>query len=321
MDLIYANEKREDVNVLKDYSLDLAYGVDENDFECRVSIDNHCCDTAYFLYVEGTEYGGIVDNIKVDTENAEITYSGRTWHGILESKIITPETGEDYLVLTGEGNAVLASLVERMGLLDLFCVSEADSGVKVKSYKMNRYIGGYTGIRKMLRASGAKLHMTFKNGMVELSTAPLVDYSQDEQFDSDQIGFVVTKHSAPINHVICLGKGELAEREVIHLFADESGNVVESQVFFGLSEVAAVYDYANAESTEELVEGGGEIIRESWNADEVTADFGSDDAVYDIGDIVGAKERITGVEVAVDITKKIVTTNGIDLNIRYKVGE
>ena len=321
MDLIYANEKREDVNVLRNYSLDLAYGVDENDFECKVSTDNHCCNTSYFLYIEGTEYGGIVDNIKVDTESEEITYSGRTWHGIMESKIIEPDAGEGYLVVAGEGNAVLSSLVERMGLSELFRVSEAESGVKVKSYKMNRYIGGYTGIRKMLKASGAKLNVAFKEGMVELSTVPFVDYSKDEQFDTDQIGFVITKRSHPINHVICLGKGELAEREVVHVYADESGNIVNSQVFFGLSEVATVYDYANAESTEELVEGGSEIILASWNADEVSADFGSDDAVYDIGDIVGAKERITGVEVAVDITKKIVTMNSETINIRYEVGE
>ena len=321
MDLIYANEKREDVNVLKNYSLDLAYGVDENDFECKVATDNHCCDTSYFLYIEGTEYGGIVDNIKVDTESEEITYSGRTWHGIMESKIIEPDAGEGYLVVAGEGNAALASLVERMGLSELFRVSEADSGVKVKSYKMNRYVGGYTGIRKMLKASGAKLNMKFEKGMVELSAMPLVDYSKDEQFDTDQIGFVITKHGHPINHVICLGKGSLEEREVIHLYADESGNIVESQVFFGLSEVAAVYDYANVESTEELVEGGTEIIRASWNADEVSAEFDSEDAVYDVGDFVGAKERITGVEVAVDITKKIVTINGETINIRYEVGE
>lgn len=321
MDLIYTNGKREDIGVLKDYSLDLAYGVDENDFECKVSTENHRCEASYFLYIEGTEYGGIIDNIKVDTEGEEITYSGRTWHGIMESKIIEPDAGEGYFVVTGEGNAVLASLVERMGLSELFRVSEADSGVKVKSYKMNRYIGGYTGIRKMLKASGAKLNMKFKKGMVELSAMPLVDYSKDEQFDTDQIGFVITKRSHPINHVICLGKGELAEREVIHLYADESGNIVDSQVFFGLSEITEVYDYANAESTEELVEGGTEIIRASWNADEVSADFDSEDTVYDVGDFVGAKERITGVEVAVDITKKIVTTNGIEINIRYEVGE
>lgn len=320
MDLIYMNEERKDLGVLHDFSLDLAFGTDENDFECKVAENNHCCRGGYFLYIEGTEYGGIIDKVKVDTEQQEITYKGRTWHGILESKILEPDTGEDYLRVSGEANAILASMIERLGLGALFRASAADSEVNV-NYRMNRYIGGYNGIRKMLKASGAKLHISFEKGMVELSAVPLVDYSQNEQFDKDQIDFVITQNNSPVNHVICLGKGELAEREVIHVYADESGNISETQVFTGLKEVAVTYDYSNAESTDDLRQGGIDIIKEAWNSNEVSMDFDSNDTVYDIGDIVGARERITEIEVAADITKKIVTISGKSTTIQYKVGE
>lgn len=320
MDLIYMNEERKDLGVLQDFSLDLAFGTDENDFECKVAENNHCCRGGYFLYIEGTEYGGIIDKVKVDTEQQEITYIGRTWHGILESKILEPDTGEDYLRVSGEANAILASLIERLGLGALFRASAADSEVNV-NYRMNRYIGGYNGIRKMLKASGAKLHISFEKGMVELSAVPLVDYSQNEQFDKDQIDFVITQNNSPVNHVICLGKGELAEREVIHVYADESGNISETQVFTGLKEVAVTYDYSNAESTDDLRQGGIDIIKEAWNSNEVSMDFDSNDTVYDIGDIVGARERITEIEVAADITKKIVNISGKSTTIQYKVGE
>ena len=43
MDLIYTNADREDVGVLKDYTFDLAFGSSENDFECKVYKENHCC--------------------------------------------------------------------------------------------------------------------------------------------------------------------------------------------------------------------------------------------------------------------------------------
>ena len=320
MDLIYMNGERKDLGVLKDFSLDLAFGIDENDFECTVAENNHCCLGGYFLYIEGTEYGGIIDTIKVDTENQGITYIGRTWHGILESKILEPDTGEDYLKVSGEANAILATLISRLGLGDLFRASDADSEVNV-NYQMNRYIGGYNGIRKMLKESGAKLHISFEKGMVELSAVPLVDYSQNEQFDKDQIDFVITQNMAPVNHVICLGKGELAEREVIHVYADESGNISETQVFTGLDEVTVTYDYSNAESTDDLRQGGIDIIKEAWNSNEVSMDFDSNDTVYDIGDIVGAKERNTEIEVAADITKKIVNISGKSTTIQYKVGE
>lgn len=320
MDLIYMNQERKDVGALKDYSLDLAFGTDENNFECTIPVVNHCCGASFFLYMEGTEYGGIVDGVKSDTKNKEVTYLGRTWHGIMESKILEPDAGENYLVLSGEGNEVLSFLISRMGLGDLFRASSKDSGVAIK-YQMHRYIAGYSGIKKMLKASGAKLNIAFTEGMVELSAVPLVDYTQDEQFDTDQMDFVIQKNFHPVNHVVCLGKGELAEREVIHVYADASGNISEEQIFFGLDEVQAVYDYSSAESSEELKQGGIDIINEAWNSNTVSFDFDADAFVYDIGDIVGAREIVTGTEVAADITKKIVNIKREIITIQYEVGE
>ena len=106
MDLIYADENRIDQGVMDAYELDMAYGSDENNFTCTIDRGSHCCTEGFFLYVEGEEYGGIVDKVKVNTEKDEITYSGRTWHGILEKKIICPEDGQDYAVFDGEANKV-----------------------------------------------------------------------------------------------------------------------------------------------------------------------------------------------------------------------
>lgn len=319
MDLIYMNSEKEDLGELLDYTFDLAFGINENDFECKIVKSNHCCEAGFYLYSEGSEYGGIIDAIKVNKD--DITYSGRTWHGILNSKVLEPDAGQDYLVCDGEANAVLSSLIERMGVTDLFKVSTDDSGVNVSSYNMNRYISGYDGIRKMLKASGSKLHISFKDGFVILSAKPIVDYSKDEQFDTDLIEFEVKKYSNHLNHVICLGKGDLKDREVIHVYADEYGNIVNSQCITGIYEMTAIYDNANTESSEELRQGGIDIISESWNSDEIKFDFESDEEKYDIGDIVGAKEKLTGIEVAAEITKKIVKISNYTTTISYKVGE
>lgn len=317
MDLIYMNANKEDIGVMRDYTLDLAFGADENDFECNIVTSNHCCEKGFYLYTEGTEYGGIIDDIGVDTEKDEVTYYGRTWHGILDSKVLEPDSGEDYLVLSGEANTVLNLLVSRMGLNGLFKASEGNSGVNISSYKMNRYITGYDGIRKMLKASGAKLNIIFKNGFAELSAKPFVDYSKDEQFDTDQISFKIRKKGSPLNHVICLGKGDLSEREVIHVYADEKGNISDTQVLTGILEVSTTYENANVETTEELKQGGIDLIRESWNSDEIDFDFDSDVETYDVSDVVGAKEIQTGVEVRAEITKKIVTIKKEGLLVSY----
>lgn len=321
MDLIYMNAAKEDVGVIQDYILDLAFGADENNFECIVDLKNHCCEAGFFLYFEGSEYGGIIDSIKVDTDSSEVTYSGRTWHGILDSKILEPDAGEDYLIVSGEANSVIGTLLSRMGLTSLFSASASSSGITIQNYKMNRYISGYAGIRKMLKSVGAKLQVTFHQGMAVLSACPLVNYASDEEFDTDQIDFEITKVSNPINHVICLGSGNLSERTVIHLYADSAGNISQTQTITGIGEVTATYDYSNAESDDELKDGGKELIRNSWNQDKVQFSFNSNDEVYDIGDVVGALERITNISVSAEITKKIVTIKNNQTTISYKVGE
>lgn len=320
MDLIYATDEKEDVGVMQNFTFDLAFGVDENNFELTVNTNNHVCKDGYILYIEGTEYGGIIDKIRVATASNQLVYGGRTWHGILESKIIEPDSGEDYLVCNGEANAMLASLIIRMGLSDLFKASSESSGLIIKSYKMNRYVSGYLGIRKMLGTVSGKLKINFQDGFVVLSAEPLVDYSQDDEFDSSQIDFDVTKNYRPTNHMICLGKGDLAERQVIHLYADELGNISHTQSQFGMDEVTYVYENVNAESDEELENGGVEALKEAWNTDELQVDFDSTRS-YDIDDIVGARENTTGIFIARPIAKKIVTIKDDVVTISHKVGE
>lgn len=321
MDLIYMNDNKEDLGVLLDYEMDMAFGQDENNFECTVQAASHCCGAGFFLYMEGTEYGGIVDTILSDTENDEVTYSGRTWHGILNSKVLEPDSGEAYLTLSGEANSVLGTLVERLSLGDLFEADREDSGLTIRNYKMNRYIKGYDGIVKMLGSVGAKLLLMFKNGKVVLSATEKRDVVQDEEFDSDTVPFRLKKNFKTVNHLICLGSGELENRTVIHLFADADGNISKTQTQFGMDEFADVHDYPSAESAEELENSGIEELRKLWSTDELSVDFDDTSDSYDVGDIVGAFDNVTKEAVSAVITKKIVTIKNGQTTISYKVGE
>ena len=320
MDLNYMNTEKEDIGVVKDCTLDLAFGDNENNFECRMDISNHCCRKNYYLYIENTEYGGIVDDIGAVTAKGEVAYYGRTWHGILNSKVLKPDTGEDYLILNGDANSVLATLINRVGLNSLFTASSENSGITITNYKMNRYIKGYDGIRKMLKSVGAKLKMAFNmiddEGFVVLSAEPIVDYSKDEQFDSDLIDLTVKKKGNVLNHVICLGKGDLSDREVIHVYADKKGEIVEEQVFFGLDEVEDIYENVNL-SGDDLRQGGIDKIKKAWASDELDLNFNEDDENYDIGDIIGAFENVTNVKVKTEITKKIVKIGKGSITVSY----
>ena len=320
MDLIYTNKSREDLGVISDYSLDLAFGEDENDFELDVNINNNCCIPKSYIYIEGTEYGGIIDGMEVDTAKSTITYNGRTWHGILGSKVIEPDEGEAYLIVSGEANELLSMLFERLGLSDLFEGSTAFSGLEIKNFQFNRYVDGYSGIIDMLESVSAKLQLIFKNGKVITSAVPAVDYSENEEFDSDQIEFKIEKSYNPINHLICLGQGELTERLVLHLYADEDGNVSESQTLFGIDEVSRTYELSTADSIDKLRTDGTKKLKELVSDGKIDLDFDAETTVYDVGDVVGANETITGVFVKEKIIKKIVTIKKGVTSIEYKVG-
>ena len=320
MDLIFATDEKIDIGVMQDFTFDLAFGSDENDFELTTDIGNHVCRAGYFIYIENTEYGGIINRIKVQTDSNTLIYKGRTWHGILASRILEPDAGDDYLVCSGEANEVMGMLIERMNLSELFRANVSDSGLTISNYKMNRYVDGYEGIRKMLSSVNAKLKIYFREGFVTLSAETLVDYSQDEEFDSSQVNFSVEKDYKPVNHMICLGQGELKERTVIHLFADIQGDVSYDQSIFGLDEVTGLYENVNAESIEELEKGGMDALKESWNSDSLEINIESAQS-YDVGDIVGAREHITNIFVARPIVKKIVTIKGDIVTTSYKVGK
>lgn len=320
-DLIYMNSDREDIGVLHNYELDIAVGADENDFECKVSSKNHCCEEGFYIYAEGTEYGGIVDSITSDTVNAEVTYSGRTWHGILNSKIIEPDSGEAYLTLSGDAHEVIDSLLTRLNLTDLFEVDSTLSGVAIQNYKMNRYIAGYDGIVKMLNSVGAKLRVIFNGSKVVLSATGKHDFTKDEEFDSDLVDFRMKKKFKTVNHLICLGTGELENRLVVRLYVDSDGNISQEQTQTGLDEYTAVYDYPVAESEEELVASGKDLLKTLWEQTELSVSFNADTDNYEVGDIVGATDNVTRLSVASVITKKVVTVRNGLITISYEVGE
>lgn len=320
MDLIYADKNKTDIGVFLDFSFDLAFGSGENDFELSVSTDQNVCQEDYFLYIQDTEYGGIIDTIEVDSANREMKYKGRTWHGILNSKVIKPNSGQDYYTVSGDANTILGALIARLSLGTLFRAKSSASGFTLSNYKFKRYVTGYDGIMDMLTSVGAKLHIEYTNdGWVEISAIAIHDYSDDE-IDSDHIGFKIKKMYNAVNHLVCLGGGELAQRTVLHLYCDTSGNISTTQTIFGLDEYEEVYDYPNVESVEDLERDGRKRLKELNESDKIEIDLG-EEYDFDIGDTLRAVDIITGVSVTRRITKKIVQINKNIVNVKYNVGE
>lgn len=275
MDLIYRDNNDNDVGVITGFQFDLAYGIDENDFSFEIPLSNHCCKQGYFLYIEDTEYGGIIDKIEVDTLKQVVTYYGRTWHGILDSIVVEPESGQDYRIVSGTASSILDAFIRQANLTDIFLVDMDIADIYIYRYQFQRYVLMYSGICSMLKANNAKLQLTFdgKLGKVILRAIPLYNYANDEEWSSDIIDFKSSINYMPVNHLICLGGGNLSERHVIHLFTDQYGNIQNyysttcprtadntpipqydehynltksKQILSGKNEISKIYDYSNA---------------------------------------------------------------------------
>ena len=342
MDLIYMNSNMVDQGVLQDFEMDLAFGANENNFECRIPSSSHCCDGGHFLYIDGTEYGGIVDSIEVVSETGEVIYYGRTWHGILGSKVIMPlQSGEAstddvtikksasdgvsyvnrYLVISGEAHDCIQFLLERLGLSGLFKASDNSSGVNVSAFRFDRFTDGYSGIVKMLNSVGMRLDVEYANEMVVLSAKAQYNYASDEEFDPDLVDMQLKKKIKSVNHLVCLGAGEMENRTIIHLYADKNGNVSQKQTQFGMDEYMEVFDYSGVESEEELIEQGTEQLKSRWVQDEMVIKLDDSSDFYHVGDTVGATDSATGLMGSAVIRKKIVTIKDGLISISYEVGE
>ena len=320
MDLIYTNSKRIDQGILDAYSFDLSFGASENDFEMTLGNDRSRLESGAFVYIEGTEYGGIIDGINTKKNKNTITYNGRTWHGLMNSKVIQPPAGAGYLIVSGDANTVLSTLIADLDLGGLFVVNDEPSGITIKSHQFTRYCSAYDGIRSMLDSVGAKLQIRWENRMVHLAAVPIVDY-RDYPVDGDIATLQLQVYDQKVNHLICMGKGELADRTIIHLYVDQFGRIGDVQYFKGIDENTKTYDYSNAESADVLRTEGTKKLKELRDND--TAEISipeSESLTFDVGDIVGAKDIPTGISATAAVTQKIVKINNGTVKISYKTG-
>lgn len=319
VDLIITDSKHVDVRSAVDFTLDCAWGKEENDFELVVS-GASTIDAGAYIYVDGSECGGVVDAMEdqLTAGVSTLTYSGRTWHGVLANKILEPDRGRDYLTVSGTASTVIGSLISRVGLDAVFdAVDAPTAGAQtIKSYQFDRYVDAYSGLRKMCAASGLKLRLAYASGKVRVWAEPAAHYG--DSIDSDLIDFDATRTWRKPNHLIGLGKGEGAGRTVVHWYADAKGNVSQTQSLRGVDEITQVYDYSNAE-TAELNQKTCEKLQDLQSEGEVKVTVHEDSGiVFDVGDTVTARDNLTGITVNATISKKIVKVSGGVMSVDYE---
>lgn len=301
--VILAKQSGEEIRAIRYNEYDFEVGDEANDFEVKI-LRNEWEDVPNdaMIYIPGTEYGGIIRRTEIDTKQGYISLGGLTWRGLLKSKIIEPQAGEDYAADEGDINTIIGTRVS--SAFDNLMVGTAPCGVYV-DYRYNRYVSLYDGLQAMLKKTGHKLRIVYdqvlKRAVVD--AVPIVDYSDKIEFSTDiSAYYYINLDRTGVNHLICLGNGRLKDRIVVHLYADRNGNISREQTFFGRDEIMAVYDYAGADETQ-LVQSGTEQLRSMQSINQFSIDIEAEE--IEIGDIVGGKDYVTGIGMKAPVTGKI----------------
>lgn len=319
-DLILADGTGTELGFLHFKSYDFEVGREENSFEIKFSRDEYQpIDDGSLIYIPDTEYGGVVGSLKTKTAEGIICRGGYTWRGMLQTKRICPPAGQDYATDSGELNAIVKARVEA-ALPGLFVGSSKSTGVTASAFQYDRYCTLEEGLTKLLKAYGYRLELRYDQALkaVVVSAVPIVDYSRKIELSSDmRMDYTVEVNNDGVNHLICLGKGELKDRTVYHLYADENGNIGTVQHFFGAAEIADVYDYSGGELPD-LIQSGRKRLEELMGANKfgMTVDSSLE---IGIGDIVGGRDYLSGVAMSSPIAGKIVTWKDGFRQIEYKL--
>lgn len=320
-DVVIADTTGVELRTILFREYDFEIGDDENSFliTCNRSEWEAVPEKAR-IYIPGTEYGGIYKHLESNTKDDSVSVGGYTWRGLLQNKVIQPPSGADYATDSGEINAIIARRVQA-ALPGLFVGSAVSTGVSV-NYQYTRYCTLYNGLKDMLKSVGYKMRIAYDQTLckVVVDAVPIVDYSAQIEYSSDMnANYSMVLDKMGINHLICLGLGELKDRTVIHLYADVNGVISRTQTQFGSDEVTNVYDYAGAE-TENLIKSGTDQLISNISHNSFAIDLESTQDVA-IGDIVGSRDYITGMTMTAPVITKIVTwQNGFETT-EYKLSE
>lgn len=287
---------------------------------------------SYFVYIPGTEYGGIIGQVLTDTTLDYVELKGHSWRGRLAKKIIEPPAGQDYKKVSGELHTVMKELIEpafggNEGNVPLFFVSEEDTGVTVSNYQFDRYCTLLDGVTKMLKSKGYRLQLTFQRaageqGKLFIEAVQIVDYSSEIELSKDcQLNYTMEDIRDGVNHLVVTGKGELQDRNVLHLYVQKNGSIGKTQYYTGLDEIAEVYENTSTE-TDELEETSREKLQELMNKQTFKMDVAALGIDVNIGDIVGGRDYLTGMYMSKPVENITYSlTNGVEAKTYKLEGE
>ena len=240
MELTYTNHNRVEQGVIQDFTLDLAYGKDENNFEIVTS--ENVLQQGFYWYIPDTEYGGIVDEIEATTNQGSVIYRGRSLQGILDTYNMLEIKAFDGLVIDNDNliinalpSQILSGIISQLQLP--FNVSVGSE--EVVSMTVERNQGVYTFLRNTFEPNNYKI----KFDTFTITITGTIDYASDDYFDTTQYAVKVKNSSKIPNHLIGVFKRDGENTIVKHLYFNEEGEVQPYYQLDSMHGLEPLHDY------------------------------------------------------------------------------
>ncbi len=332
MTITHANENREELRYLDffeklDSEISIKPGATVNDSSFELTLSERDWKEepiliGHHLYIDGTEWGGVVEKIEHDTQSGSLILSGMNWRGMLIRKVIEPPSGSAYLVVSGEANSVLAARITCFG--GLFSADTTDTGVIVSaSWRYNQLLSAMETAFEEQGLTVSIKYVAAKQSVL-ISARAIIDYSGEIDLSQDY-GISMKSTQGRLdgyNHVIALGAGELLDRDVLHVYRLDDGTITaETPDWIETAKDKVItYDYNNPESLADLQSGAEKRLLEYVPGNGVELDPGDADIDLQLGDIVGARDRLTGFAASARIVGKILRIDSSGTRIETKVG-
>lgn len=330
MELIYTDAKRKEAGYLDYGSADFAMGSSENDFEIELPRPPYP-DIGATVFSEDGTLGGIVRGYKTTNTSQSISVTGVTWEGLLDSYVIAPPAGSDYLQLSGDVTDVVSQLVRMTpigtGAAPYVRVQPQMTGIRTThtfqgsrdstQKDAGRYMGAWSAIWQVCRANNCKVVFLCTKGREGAFIT--VSHAQDlRNSEINEVAEVTVEREAYPNHLICLGKGELQNRTRVDVYADSRGNVSTTQTLKGINEIAQTYEETSAEY-DELKSKGISKLKELVSEAQKVSVKAVGGATLDLGDLVGGRDATSGIEAEAVVTKKVAKVTQWKTDIDYTV--
>lgn len=171
----------------------------------------------------------------------------------------------------------------------------------------------------------ARLEIRYKQGpangrgYVLLRAVSITNHSSNIELNEDgSVKLNILDYQNGVNHLICLGAGEVEQRQQVDLYAWPDGSIRKEQYYTGIDLIERYYENTTVDTLAELEEEGRDKFDELKNYKQLKISV--DDTDLELGDIVGGRERITNIYMAAPVIRKIVDVTGRGrTSISYKL--